>query len=256
MSEIKFFQNPAFGQIRTMVLPDGQIGFAGKDVANVLGYANSRDALRKHVEKEDKTTVAICDSGSNYKTQAVFINESGLYSLILSSKLPTAREFKHWVTGEVLPQIRKTGGYIPVDREDDDLTIMAKAYQILQRTIAEQKEQLEESRKVIEDITPMAEYAEKVLLSPTCYTMTQVAKSLSMTVQELQLKLQQSHVIYRSPSGCWMLYAEHLKLGYEAYRTRQGNNHEGDVVWTDTYLVWTERGKEFIHQLVKYERNI
>ena len=90
----------------------------------MLGYANSRDALRKHVEKEDKTTVAICDSGSNYKTQAVFINESGLYSLILSSKLPTAREFKHWVTGVVLPQIRKTGGYIPVDREDDDLTIM------------------------------------------------------------------------------------------------------------------------------------
>jgi len=80
----------------------------GKDVANILGYKNTRDALVKHVDNKDKTTVAICDTGSNYKTQAVIINESGLYSLILSSKLPQAKVFKHWVTAVVLPQIRKT----------------------------------------------------------------------------------------------------------------------------------------------------
>ena len=91
----------------------GEAGYAwlvGKDVAAVLGYSNTRDALRKHVDTEDKTTVAIRDIGSNYKSNAVLINESGLYSLILSSKLPRAREFKRWVTSEVLPQIRKTGG--------------------------------------------------------------------------------------------------------------------------------------------------
>ena len=77
-----------------------------------LGYGNGRDAVRKHVDGEDKTTVAICDTGSNYKTNAVFINESGLYALILSSKLESARRFKHWVTAEVLPALRKQGGYL------------------------------------------------------------------------------------------------------------------------------------------------
>ena len=229
-------------------MPDGQVGFVGKDVAEVLGYSNPRDALRKHVDEDDKA-VAFCDSLGGQQ-QTTFINESGLYSLILSSKLPKAREFKHWVTAEVLPQIRKTGGYIPVGDEDDDLTIMAKAHRILQRTIDEQKRKLEEREALIAEIRPRAEYAEEVLLSPSCYTMTQVAKSLSMTVQELQHRLCRKHIIYRSPSGCWMLYAEHLKRGYEAYRTRTGENRFGEIIWTDTYLVWTERGKEFIHQLL------
>ena len=229
-------------------MPDGQVGFVGKDVAEVLGYSNPRDALRKHVDEDDKA-VAFCDSLGGQQ-QTTFINESGLYALILSSKLPKAREFKHWVTAEVLPQIRKTGGYIPVREEDDDLTIMAKAHRILQRTIDEQQRKLEEREALIAEIRPRAEYAEEVLLSPSCYTMTQVAKSLSMTVQELQHQLCRMHIIYRSPSGCWMLYAEHLKRGYEAYRTRTGENIFGDVIWTDTYLVWTERGKEFIHRLL------
>ena len=247
MKEIMIFQNPEFGQIRIAHNEQGEPLFCLKDVCQSL-LLDGKQVVRR-LNDEVVSKHPITDSLGRVQ-KASFVNEDGLYDVILESRKPEAKTFRKWVTGKVLPQIRKTGGYIPVDREDDDLTIMAKAYQILQRTISEQKEQLEESRKVIEDITPMAEYAEQVLLSPTCYTMTQVAKSLSMTVQELQLKLQQSHVIYRSPSGCWMLYAEHLKLGYEAYRTRQGNNLEGDVLWTDTYLVWTERGKEFIHQLM------
>ena len=104
------FKNPAFGEVRTMTMENGQVGFVGKDIATALGYKNTRDALSKHVEEEDKTTVAIRDTGSNYVSQGVLINESGLYSLILSSKLPQAKEFKHWVTSEVLPAIRKNGG--------------------------------------------------------------------------------------------------------------------------------------------------
>lgn len=112
----------------------GDAWLVGKDVAAVLGYSNTRDALRKHVDTEDKTTVAIRDIGSNYKSNAVLINESGLYSLILSSKLPRAREFKRLVTSEVLPQIRRTGGYIPLREEDDNKTILAKALRIANRT--------------------------------------------------------------------------------------------------------------------------
>ena len=109
--EIQIFENEQFGQLRGMTI-EGEPWFVGKDVAQVLGYKDASKAVCDRVDKEDKTTLPIQQCGSNYKSQTTFINESGLYSLILSSKLPKAREFKRWVTAEVLPQIRRTGGYI------------------------------------------------------------------------------------------------------------------------------------------------
>ena len=107
-NEIKVFESVDFGKVR-IIEKNGEPWFVGKDVAEILGYSNTRDALAKHVDNEDKATVAIHD-GSQNRNQTV-INESGLYSLILSSKLQSAKEFKHWVTAEVLPSIRKTGKY-------------------------------------------------------------------------------------------------------------------------------------------------
>ena len=101
---IQSFKSEVFGEIRTMTNEKGETFFVGKDVAEALGYKNTYDALSKHVDDEDKTTLAICDSGSNYKTRAVVINESGLYSLILSSKLEQARAFKQWVHFAVRPE--------------------------------------------------------------------------------------------------------------------------------------------------------
>ena len=110
MNKIQIFKNEEFGDIRTVTI-DGEPWFVGKDVAEVLGYSNSRDALAKRVDEEDKLDgVAICDSIGR-EQKPVLINESGLYGLILSSKLPNAKKFKHWVTSEVLPSIRKTGQY-------------------------------------------------------------------------------------------------------------------------------------------------
>ena len=111
-TNIQIFTSEIFGNIRTCQV-NNQIMFVGKDVATALGYKNPSNALQVHVDPEDKTTYPIQVSGSNYKTNALFVNESGLYALILSSKLPQAKAFKRWVTAEVLPQIRKTGGYIP-----------------------------------------------------------------------------------------------------------------------------------------------
>ena len=108
MNELKVFENPAFGRIRTVEL-DNEPWFVGKDVAEALGYSNARDVLSRHVDEEDKATVAFHDGSQNRNVTAV--NESGLYCLILSSKLPGAKEFKRWVTSEVIPSIRKTGGY-------------------------------------------------------------------------------------------------------------------------------------------------
>ncbi|MBQ0062131.1 MAG: phage antirepressor KilAC domain-containing protein [Bacteroidales bacterium] len=246
--EIQIFKNEEFGQIRTMRLTDGQIAFVGKDVAEVLGYSQADKAITRHVAEDDRMKCTVTDSIGR-KQQSYFVNESGLYALILGSKLPKARRFKHWVTSEVLPQIRKTGGYIPVQKEDDENTILVKAVNILMKTVELQKQELASRDMEIVRLAPMAQYAEDVLLSPTCYTMTQVAKSLSMTVQELQHMLVKQHVIYRSPSGCWMLYADHLKKGYEAHRTKDGRDIHDQVIGTYTYLVWTERGKEFIHRL-------
>lgn len=105
------FNHPQFGELRTVEI-SGEPWFVGKDVATALGYANPSNAVSVHVDKEDKTSYLIQVSGSNYKANTALINESGLYALILSSKLPSAKEFKHWVTAAVLPSIRKNGAYI------------------------------------------------------------------------------------------------------------------------------------------------
>ncbi len=152
--EIQIFENEQFGQLRGMSI-EGEPWFVGKDVAQVLGYKNPSNAIVNHVDEEDKTSYLIQVSGSSYKANTTFINESGLYALILSSKLPQAREFKRWVTAEVLPQIRRTGGYIPVSREDDEKTILCKAVEILQRTLQQREAFIEEQR-------PKVQFAEAV----------------------------------------------------------------------------------------------
>lgn len=110
-NEIKVFSNEEFGSIRRVEI-DGEYWLSGKDVAQALGYAKPENALSAHVDDEDKTTTLVQGTGSNYKSKATVINESGLYSLVLSSKLPSAKKFKRWVTSEVLPSVRKHGAYM------------------------------------------------------------------------------------------------------------------------------------------------
>ena len=139
MNEIQFFKNAAFGTIRTMQDEKGEPWFVGADIANMLGYTNPRKAIRDHVEEEDKTRN---DSFLVNGTSPILINESGLYALILSSKLPKAREFKHWVTSEVLPAIRRQGGYMVARPEESDEVILARALQIMHATLQRKEEQI------------------------------------------------------------------------------------------------------------------
>ena len=134
MNEIKIFNHAEFGQIRTMQDEQGEMLFCGKDVAEALGYDQPRKAVERHVDKDDGTKRTLIDSMGR-KQRATFINESGLYALILSSKLPTAREFKHWVTSEVLPSIRKQGGYMVAHTDESDEVIMARAMLIMQAEV-------------------------------------------------------------------------------------------------------------------------
>ena len=241
MTNIKIFENQEFGAIRTMSDEQGEPLVCSKDVCDALGYSNGRDAVRKHVEGEDKTTVAICDTGSNYKTQAIFINESGLYSLILSSKLESAKRFKHWVTSEVLPSIRKQGGYMVVRPDESDEAIMARALQIAHATLMRRDEE-------IARLKPKADYADQVLDSVSCLTTTQVAKGMGMTAMELNRILCEKGIQY-GQSGQYLLYASYARQGLAQNRTRTFLDLFG-TVHTTSQLVWTEKGKEFIHKLL------
>ena len=129
-NEVQIFENAEFGKVRTIV-KDGEPYFVGKDVADILGYTNSRKAIGDHVDEEDKNTVTIRD-GIQGNPNVTIINESGLYSLILSSKLPAAKKFKRWVTSEVLPSIRKTGSYTAKHAKPDD-AMQSKRLEVMER---------------------------------------------------------------------------------------------------------------------------
>ena len=233
-----------------MLMDNGQVGFVGKDIATALGYSNTSKAIQSHVDEEDKTTLPIWDGGSNYKTHAIIINESGLYSLILSSKLPQAKQFKRWVTSEVLPAIRKDGGYIATKTDDTPEEIMARALLIAKSTI----DRLEQDKKLLTQqnkvLAAKAEHLDNVMLCSQCYTMTQVAKELDMSVHELTSKLLEMRIIYWQ-SGQYMLYADLSRLGLAKNRTAEKDMKDGTVKAFHPYLVWTEKGRIFLHNLMK-----
>lgn len=169
MNELKIFKNEEFGDIR-VIEQDGEPWFVGKDVADILGYQNGSRDINRHVDEGDRQNYQNGTSEMNNRGMTI-INESGLYSLILSSKLPTAKAFKHWVTSEVLPSIRKTGGYIAGQEQMSDEELMAKALMVAQR-------QLEERNKAIEQMTPKALFADAVSASKTSILIGDLAKLL------------------------------------------------------------------------------
>lgn len=168
MNEIKIFKNPQFGSIRTM-MQGNEPWFVGKDVAELLGYANPSKALADHVDDEDKLNNESLSSLG--QRGGWIINESGLYNLILSSKLPTAKEFKRWVTSEVLPSIRQTGGYIAGQEDMSDADLMAKALLVAQR-------QIEQRDKQLQEMQPKALFADSVCASSTSILIGELAKIL------------------------------------------------------------------------------
>ena len=239
MNEIKTFQNQEFGAIRTISDQQGETFFCAKDVAEALGYNNPLQAIRLHIEDEDKGVLDFSTPGG--KQKAIFINESGLYALILSSKLESAKRFKHWVTSEVLPAIRKQGGYMVAHPDETDEVILARAMQIMQVAIGQRDEE-------IARLQPRADYADQVLDAINCITTTQLAKELGMSAQELNRRLCEMRIQYWQ-SGQYMLYADYARQGFAKTRTHKRHLKHGMVI-TEMYLVWTERGREFIHQLL------
>lgn len=175
MNNLQIFNSPNFGQIRTIQQNDAP-WFVGKDVAEILGYSNTKDAIAKHVDDEDKLGAQIATSGQN--RNMTIINESGLYSLILSSKMPKAKEFKHWVTSEVLPAIRKTGGYIAGSENMTDAEIMAKAVLVAQSTIRQRDQRIKELESDVAAVKPKVLFADAVSASDSTILIGDLAKIL------------------------------------------------------------------------------
>ena len=339
------FENPEFGMVRTATDENGEPWFCAKDLCDALGYKNSSCAVNQHVKSSDiakryvsspvKNRFGVCE-GKLKNVQMIFVNESGFYALVLGSKLPSALMFKDWVTSVVLPQIRKTGGYIPVNEGESEEEMIRNAEQILRATLKEkevllekQKELLDEQKaqldgqkawisvlderlakqktvlhdqevqmgldkkligeqdeeihrlneevndqmvrmaiqgqnvvaleRQVDGLLPKAMYSDNVLDSVSCFTTTQVAKELGITAQELNRSLCSLHVQYYQ-SGQYMLYAEYAHMGLAKSRTKyrafmapagDGTKREVGRVVTSTYLVWTEKGRKFVHDLVK-----
>lgn len=240
MNEMMIFRNVEFGAIRTMSNERGEAMFCAKDVCDALGYSKARNAIAQHVDEDDALKQGLIDSMGR-KQRATFINESGLYALILSSKLEGAKRFKRWVTSEVLPAIRKQGGYMVAKKGESEKEVMKRAMEIAKTTLAKRDEQ-------IAKLKPRAEYADSVLDSINCITTTQLAKELGMSAQELNRRLCEMRIQYWQ-SGQYMLYAEFARQGFAKSRTRKHVMKHG-IVMTEMYLVWTERGRNFIHRLL------
>lgn len=238
------FDNQNF---RTMTI-DEEPYFVGKDVATILGYSNSRKALIDHVDDEDKRDGVTIRDAIGRNQAAVVINESGLYSLIIGSKLPTAKKFKHWVTSEVLPTIRKHGAYLSDEKIEEVLTnpdtIIKLATQLKEereaRLIAEQQ---------VNELKPKATYYDRILSNPALVTITVIAKDYGMSGIAMNKKLHELGVQYRQGS-IWLLYSKYQKLGWTQSETHMIERNDG----TEKAVVntkWTQKGRLGLYELLK-----
>ena len=235
---------------------NGEGWLVGKDVAEVLGYSNSRDALSNHVDDEDKASVAIYDGRQN--RNMTIINESGLYSLVLSSKLPGAKKFKRWVTSEVLPSIRKHGMYATDELLDNPDLLIAAATKLKEERVA----RLEAEKKVknltlinaqqnqmIGELQPKATYYDLILQNNSLLAISVIAKDYGMSGTSLNKKLHEFGVQYKLGEQ-WLLYAKYHDKGYTSSKTQNYSRTDGSQ-GSKLHTYWTQKGRLFIYELLK-----
>lgn len=203
MNELKIFENPEFGAIRTIVI-DNDPWFVGNDVSRALGYKDLYSALRHNVDDEDKRLCPVSSTSGTQETMV--ISESGLYSLIFGSKLEKAKEFKRWVTSEILPSIRKNGGYIQNQEQMTPEQIVANALIVANKIIAEKE------AKIVE-MKPKAEYFDNLVDSKLLTTFRDTAKELHVPPQQFTRWLIDNKYVYRDRHNMLKPYETHRKSG-------------------------------------------
>lgn len=265
MNELKLFQSSEFGKIRALEV-NNQPYFVGRDVAIALGYSNPVSAISQHVDNEDSVKHAIPDN-QGFKQSTTIINESGVYSLVFGSKLPTAKAFKRWVTSEVLPAIRTTGGYISTKQEDTPEEIMARALTIAQATLAKREERLKQleaenaqkqiiiERKdeeismkddTIKVLAPKGKCYDEIMSSEGLVTTNMIAAFLGVSAIKLNKLLCEWGVQYRQ-SSVYFLTAKYRSKGFTRHVPYP--YMDNGVQKSREHMYWTESGRKFVIEL-------
>ena len=246
--ELQVYKNAEFGSVRTTTL-GGQPYFVGKDVAGILGYSNTRKALIDHVDEEDKG-VTKCDTLGG-KQDLVIINESGLYSLILSSKMPNAKKFKRWVTSEVLPAIRKHGLYATDDLiANPDLAIAA--FTALKEEREKNKELMAAvaiGQQQIAEMKPKATYYDVVLKCRDAVNISVIAKDYGWSAMRMNEYLHEKGIQFKQ-GDIWLLYQKYAPNGYTKTNTHIYEDSKG-IQHTKVHTKWTQKGRLFIYEQLK-----
>ncbi|GFH40256.1 phage antirepressor [Pseudolactococcus insecticola] len=249
--ELQIFNNLEFGEIRTTVVNEEPM-FVGKDVASILGYSNTRKALADHVDAEDKDGVTIRDAIGREQT-VISINESGLYSLILSSKMPNAKKFKRWVTSEVLPAIRKHGVYAVEELiNNPDLAIAALTAlkderdknSLLNQKLAIQNQQISE-------LKPKATYYDVILQCKDLVAISVIAKDYGWTANKMNQFLHSKGIQFKQ-GRIWLLYKKFAEQGYTSTKTHSYDGKDG-TMHSNIHTYWTQKGRLFIYDLLKID---
>lgn len=243
MNEIQIFSNPSFGEIRTMVI-DNEPWFVGKDVAKALKYKDASDALKRHVDSDDKGVGALPTPGG--KQKMTIINEPGLYSLILSSKLPTAKEFKRWVTHDVIPSIRKNGGYIAGQEQLSESELMAKALIVAHNTIKLRDQRIkaleaEKSELLAENtiMQPKADFFDALVNRNLLTNLRTTAQELGIGERAFIRFLLDNGYLYRTRKGRLMPKKE---KNCGLFEIKETLNHKNG--WCGTQTLVTPKGRE------------
>lgn len=230
--KIEIFENEQFGKVRTVTI-DNEPYFVGKDVATALGYKDSSDALKRHVSEEDKLTRCFTDSGQG--REMYVINESGMYALVFGSKLDSAKKFKHWVTSEVLPSIRKHGIYATDNVIDNILNNPDFGIELLTKLKEERQARIRAEQK-----NAILSHVNKT------YTMTEIAKELNLKSAVALNKMLADKKVQYKVNGTWVLYSDYSNMGYEDIKQEVLDN--GKVIY---HRKITQLGREFILDLFK-----
>ena len=243
MNELQIFKNDEFGEVRTIEI-NGEPWFVGKDIANALGYSDIRKAVMMHVDDDDKTNCPITDALGRSQGTTV-INESGLYAMILGSKLSSAKKFKHWVTSEVLPTIRKTGGYHLPQTYAEALRELAD--------LAEEKERMATEmiamNEKIEEMQPKVSYLDTILASKDTRTVTSIAQDYGMSARGFNKMLHDLGVQHKV-GGQWILYSKYQGYGYVHSHTHSFEYSDGRT-GTSENTEWTIKGMFFLYNFLK-----
>jgi len=243
-TQMQIFENKDFGKVRVVEV-GGETWFVGKDVAEALGYENGSRDIKRHVDDEDVGTTMIPQyRNGTLVSKTLIINESGLYSLILSSNLPAAKAFKRWVTSEILPSVRKHGAYITDGKLDELLTNPASVAKLFNLLKAE-REKKQALLDYVDAIAPKARYCDVILKCENSIPVSVIAKDYGMTAVSFNKLLNGLGVQY-SVGGTWVLYKRYCDNGYTVTRTYHVNDKTASV---NTY--WTQKGRHFIYEVLK-----